>query len=218
MATPANAAAGIVDGAGGFADVVIDDEPNGLAEHASGGVDLVQRRLYCDAKTGASRHSVLRRDHRRRPGGRHCPDGQPAGDHQCTFDHGRSVQRRCFRGARWHRWRQRGEPLPGEPSESGLHCGLRAGAGAGAGARQLAASGRRVGRPDGPRGAPPGPPLQLGPTAGLDYSRPGLRKSGPVSRAGQQFATPGGRTFACAHSGRGRTPARRQECATRGRS
>ena len=61
---------------------------------------------------------------------------------------------------------------------------------AGAGARQLAASGRRVGRPDGPRGAPPGPPLQLGPTARLDYSRPGLRKSGPVSRAGQQFATP----------------------------
>ena len=41
---------------------------------------------------------------------------------QCAFDHGKSVQRRCFRGARRH---QRAEPLPGEFCKSGLHRSIR---------------------------------------------------------------------------------------------
>ena len=77
------------------------------------------------------------------------PDGRPAGHHECAFDHGRSVQRRCFRGACRHHYTG---PLSNHVRESGLHRGIRTHCGARA--WQPATPGGRIGRPDGPRGAP----------------------------------------------------------------
>ena len=89
---------------GGTDEIWYDPTTNEVLRHRwSGGV--------------SSWATVLRRGRRKR---QHCEHRQRADDLKCAFDHGRSVQRRCFRGARRHQCRRHQHFLPG-----GLHRGIR---------------------------------------------------------------------------------------------
>ena len=61
--------------------------------------DPTTKKFYVTGNNGTNTCSVLRRGRRKR---QHFADRQSADDHKCAFDHGRSVQRRCFRAARRH--------------------------------------------------------------------------------------------------------------------